>query len=86
MDDLIDQALQLFAETIRSGPYTPAGRLQQAMSHLVAREFSRKDYLALFPRISPSTASRDLRRGVESGMLQKIGQRTLTRYRYILDD
>jgi Fic family protein len=86
MDDIIDEALQLFAETLRSGPNTPAGRLQHSMKHLVARKFSRKDYLALFPRISPSTASRDLKRGVDSGVLQKIGRRALTRYRYIPGD
>lgn len=86
MDDLIEQALQLFAETLRRGPDTPAGRLEHAANHFVAREFSRKDYRILFPRLSSSTASRDLRRGVDSGKLHRMGQRALTRYRFVPGD
>lgn len=44
--------------------------------------FSRKDYLRNFREISSATASRDLQYGVESGLIEKIGDKNLTRYKY----
>lgn len=44
--------------------------------------FSRKDYLKNFREISSATASRDLQYAVENRLIEKIGDKNLTRYRY----
>ena len=44
--------------------------------------FSRKDYLRNFREISSATASRDLQYGVENGLIEKKGDKNLTRYKY----
>ncbi|MDD3876875.1 MAG: Fic family protein [Bacteroidales bacterium] len=44
--------------------------------------FSRKDYLKNFREISSATASRDLQFGVKNGLIEKIGDKNLTRYKY----
>ncbi len=45
------------------------------------REFSRKEYMNLFKEISSATASRDLKSGVENGLLEKSGDKKLTIYK-----
>ena len=44
--------------------------------------FTRQEYLRHNKGISPSTASRDLRNGVEQGILERTGDKRLTKYRY----
>lgn len=44
--------------------------------------FSRKQYLKNFREISSATASRDLKFAVENGLIEKIGDKNTTRYRY----
>ena len=44
------------------------------------KEFSRKDYMNIFKNISSSTASRDLKKGVDEGFLKVIGEKNKTRY------
>ncbi|WP_142534788.1 Fic family protein [Saccharicrinis carchari] len=44
--------------------------------------FSRKDYLKNFREISPATASRDLKFAFENGMVEKIGDKNSTRYKF----
>lgn len=46
-------------------------------------EFSRKDYMNVFKEISTATASRDLKKGVELGLLNKEGDKTKTIYRVL---
>ena len=43
-------------------------------------EFTRKDYMKYFPELSSATASRDLKNGVEKGILDKIGDKKTTIY------
>jgi Fic family protein len=57
-------------------------RLELASHRFGEAWFTRKDYVAVVRAISGATASRDLRRGVESGKLEKEGERAVTRYRY----
>lgn len=45
------------------------------------KEFSRKEYMKVFKEISSSTASRDLRKGVEGGLFIKVGSDRMTRYK-----
>lgn len=44
--------------------------------------FSRKDYLKNYREISTATASRDLQYGVENGIIEKFGDKNITRYKY----
>lgn len=44
-------------------------------------EFTRKDYMDIFKDISSATASRDLKKGLEIEIFDKIGQRNKTKYR-----
>jgi Fic family protein len=43
--------------------------------------FSRKEYMSVFQTISTATASRDLKKGVDSGLFSKTGNKTNTAYR-----
>lgn len=44
-------------------------------------EFTRKDYMNVFKHISSSTASRDLKKGVEMNLFHKIGDKNMTIYK-----
>lgn len=44
--------------------------------------FTRKDYLKNFREISTATASRDLQFAVENGLIEKTGDKNVTRYKY----
>ncbi|NCD26886.1 MAG: Fic family protein [Deltaproteobacteria bacterium] len=44
--------------------------------------FTRKEYLKKFREISSATASRDLNFAVENGMIEKIGDKNTTKYKY----
>jgi len=44
-------------------------------------EFSRKDYMDIFKDISSATASRDLKKGLELNLFEKIGEKNKTTYR-----
>lgn len=43
-------------------------------------EFSRKDYMNVFKDISSTTASRDLKKGVELSLFKKVGEKNKTKY------
>ncbi len=43
-------------------------------------EFGRKNYMEIFKNISTATASRDLKKVVELGMLKSIGNKNKTKY------
>ncbi|MGO1728137.1 MAG: Fic family protein [Flavobacteriaceae bacterium] len=55
-------------------------RLEYFIS-LNKNEFSRKDYMNIFKDISSSTASRDLKRGLELNLFKKIGEKNKTTYK-----
>jgi Fic family protein len=78
----VEVALRRFLETLQAEPATQTHRLKIAARHFGKDDFSRKDYLSLFPKLSTATASRDLRHGVDEGALSKMGERALTRYRF----
>ena len=46
-------------------------------------EFSRKDYMDIFKDISSSTASRDLKKGLELNLFEKIGEKNKTKHNYV---
>jgi len=45
------------------------------------KEFTRKDYMNVFKDISPATASRDLKKGVELNLFHKTGNKNNTVYK-----
>lgn len=60
---------------------TDTERLKYFLDQLDSGEFTRKDYLRVFPGISTATATRDLRSGVEEGLLVREGNDRQARYR-----
>jgi Fic family protein len=46
-------------------------------------EFTRKDYMDIFKDISSATASRDLKKGTELNMFEKLGELNKTAYKLI---
>jgi len=52
-------------------------------SSLNKLEFTRKDYMDVFKDISSATASRDLKKGVELNLFEKIGKMNKTKYKLI---
>ena len=46
--------------------------------------FGRKDFMMNFKNISSATASRDLKKAVDAGILDKTGDGNLTRYRFLM--
>ena len=59
---------------------TESDRLEYFIS-LNKEEFSRKDYMNIFKDISSSTASRDLKKGLELNLFKKIGEKNKTKYK-----
>lgn len=80
--DAMVAALEQFVSEVRPAPATVASRLESARAGLRRRWFSRAEYLALHPRLSTATASRDLSEGVRDGALEVRGARRLTEYRF----
>jgi Fic family protein len=44
-------------------------------------EFTRKNYMDIFKKISTATASRDLKKGIELNLIEKIGDKNKTKYK-----
>lgn len=79
---MIRASLEDFLKSFVPKPLTAEERIVRAKGHFGSKEFSRKDYLALFKTISTATASRDLKRGIDDGMLVKQGEKALARYHF----
>jgi Fic family protein len=60
--------------------FTDTERLNYFLDQRGVDEFTRKDYLKMFPKISTATATRDLRKGVEEGLLTRKGTDRLANY------
>jgi Fic family protein len=75
-------ALARVSKQLRGQPETPQIRLAKARVELGSRWFSRKDYLALFPRLSTASASRDLASALAARQLSSKGDHALTTYRF----
>jgi len=66
----------------RERTMTDVERLEYFVS-LEKEAFSRKDYMTLYKNISSSTASRDLKKGVEIGLIVQLGSKRNTSYKII---
>jgi Fic family protein len=60
--------------------FTDIERLHYFLDQMDTSDFTRKDYLRMFPKISTATATRDLRKGVETGLLSRKGSDRLATY------
>lgn len=80
--DMILKALEDFLDVFRPQKATGGNRLEQAKDHFKSSSFSRKEYMTLHKNISTATASRDLKSGIELGLLTMEGERALSRYRF----
>lgn len=57
-------------------------RLKYFKEHSGLEEFTRKDYMNIFKTISSATATRDLKKGVDIGMLRRKGENRLSKYKF----
>jgi Fic family protein len=78
----IRETLAGFLSEVRLEAPTAQTRLALARQDFGGKNFSRKDYLCHFPTLSTATASRDLRDGVEQGMLVRFGTKAQARYHF----
>ncbi len=60
--------------------FTEMERLNYFLDQIDTTDFTRKDYLRMFPKISTATATRDLRKGMEAGILTRKGNDRLSSY------
>lgn len=60
--------------------FTDTERLSYFLEQIDIGEFTRKDYLKMFPKISTATATRDLRKGVDEGLLTRKGIDRVAKY------
>jgi Fic family protein len=75
IDKSIDQLLNFNQRILKE-----ADRLEYFI-HNGPREFTRKEYMKVFKSISSATASRDLKKGVDSGLFVKSGTQNKTKYK-----
>ncbi|GAB5561945.1 MAG: hypothetical protein SynsKO_35920 [Synoicihabitans sp.] len=80
---IIARAFTEFLDELKPEPLTPEARLRIAAAHFGKLHFSRKIYVQHFKTISTATASRDLRDGVNAGLLVKQGTGAQTTYLFI---
>lgn len=81
MLNIILQALENLLKT-QNRTLTAEDRIELFKDKIGQQEFSRKDYLLNFKEISQATASRDLRWAVEQEILEKSGDKRLTKYKF----
>ncbi|MCC8018664.1 MAG: Fic family protein [Rikenellaceae bacterium] len=62
-------------------PVGSAERINIFMDSLTAEDFSRQDYLNFWPSLSPTSASRDMKYGVDHDILLRSGEKNKARYR-----
>jgi len=81
MLDIILESLQELLN-IQNVSLTNIDRINLFKSDIKKDYFTRKDYLKNFREISTATASRDLQFAVENGLIEKVGDKNATRYKY----
>ena len=81
--EMVQRALDGLVDVIRPESSTSKTRLERARANFGQGRFSRKDYLKLHKTISTATASRDLQAGVESGCMSRIGDKSVSVYKFL---
>lgn len=77
LDAALEEALRAQHVTLRA-----EDRLKLAAELFGKKEFTRQEYMREFKDISAPTASRDLKLGVESGMLKRTGDKRMAKYKF----
>ena len=67
---------------IQNVSLTNIDRLNLFKSIIKRDYFTRKEYLKNFREISSATASRDLKFGVDDGLIERLGDKNTSKYRY----
>ena len=81
MLEVIEESLENLLQSQRIN-LSGEERMNRFQAIIKNDSFSRKDYMRFFKDISEATASRDLRKAVESGILLKTGDKRLTTYQF----
>jgi len=79
MLEAINEALQESLQ-FQNRIFTQKDRIDYFTKTFKKKEFTRKDYCAIFKTISSATASRDLKYGVDNQLIEKIGDKRNTKY------
>ena len=79
--EIIHQALEELLSS-QNTTVTDTERIELFREIIGGRQFSRQEYLRHNKEISPATASRDLKNAVDRGILEKYGDKRLTKYRF----
>ena len=82
MIEIIYNSLTRYYSEFKPEPISTEQRTNKAKEHFNNKEFSRKDYIDLFKNISTATASRDLKYCVDKKLVEKIGDKRLTSYKF----
>jgi len=80
----IHLALADYSHNVLSKVTTPVARLEYAKGYFLDNNFSRKEYILLQKDISTATASRDLKYAVQQKLLQKLGNKNQSLYKFTL--
>lgn len=80
MLEIILNSLKEFDSDIVGVVSTTQDRFRKAQKHFKAKKFSRKEYMELFKSLSSATASRDLKEGINLGILISSGVKNQTKY------
>jgi Fic family protein len=80
-NDWLKVVTQLFTRWWNRPTDVEKERLEYFVS-LNKTEFTRKDYMDIFKDISSATASRDLKKGAELDLFDKIGEKNKTIFVY----
>lgn len=81
--NLIAQSLTSYQSAITYIPSTKEERIKYTFSHFKDKWFSRQDYMLIHKNISPATSSRDLKYAVDEKILEKKGDKSRTRYKFL---
>ena len=82
MLNIIKKSLVEISKDLVGITNTYSDRIEKARTHFGSKQFSRKNYMELFRDISPATASRDLKDGLEAEILKKSGKGNQTKYNF----
>lgn len=80
--EAVDESLEDMLN-IQNRNFTANDRIEYFISTWKQSEFSRKDYMKVFKKISSSTASRDLKNAVDQKKIKKKGEKRMTSYKIL---
>ncbi|MBN2528607.1 MAG: hypothetical protein JXR76_19615 [Deltaproteobacteria bacterium] len=81
--ECIGESLEIVLDGLDMRSQRTDDRLAFAKMHFGTEKLTRKKYMELFRNIGPATASRDLKAGLDSGILTKQGEKARTEYCFV---